>query len=56
MNNISSLISEMCDGEADRRESCSLFALSQSNIHQLQFANEQQQTNKQHVQHKPNIT
>jgi len=38
---------EMLNEETDRRKSCSLLELSHSNIRQLQFANEQKQTNKQ---------
>jgi len=36
----------MLNGEADRRESCSLLELSHPNIQQLQFEYEQKQTNK----------
>jgi len=39
----------MLNGEADRRESCSLLELSHPNIEQLQFENEQKQTKKQHT-------
>jgi len=37
----------MLNGEADRKESCSLFELSQPQHTALQFENEQKQTNKQ---------
>jgi len=37
----------MLNGEADRRESCSLLELSHPNTQQLQFEHEQTQTNKQ---------
>jgi len=36
----------MLNGEADRRESCSLLELSHPNTQQLQFEHEQTQTNK----------
>ena len=41
----------MLNGEADRRESCSLLELSHPNTQQLQFEHEQTQTNKQTNKH-----
>jgi len=41
----------MLNGEADRRESCSLLELNHPNTQQLQFEHEQTQTNKQTNKH-----